>query len=230
MLRRLGKQMLTAFGLQRIPRDSPPPLTMELIASVLPRSPVIVEAGAHNGSETLGMSAAMPGCTIHAFEPVPAVFAKLTERTKDLQNVRRYPLALGERNTSSPMFVSSGGTDASSSLLRPKEHLNVSPHVRFESTIDVRTVTLADWARENNVSRVDFFWLDMQGNELAALRGAGDLLDTAAAIYTEVNLIELYEGAPLYHDVRTWIETRGFRVHTVDFRYPDSGDALFVRR
>lgn len=229
MLRRIGKQVLSVVGLQRIPRVSQPRVTMEMIASVLPASPVIVEAGAHNGSETVAMSAAMPGCTIHAFEPVPAVFAKLAERTKDLPNVRRHPLALSDRNVSSPMFVSSGETDAASSLLKPKEHLRAIPRVRFETTIEVRAVTLSDWARENNVGRVDFLWLDMQGHELAALRGAGDLLDTVTAIYTEVSLIELYEDAPLYHEVRTWLEHRGFRVHGVDFSYAEAGDVLFVR-
>ena len=36
-----------------------------------PDNPIVVEAGAHVGSDTIEMSKLWPGGTIHAFEPIP---------------------------------------------------------------------------------------------------------------------------------------------------------------
>jgi hypothetical protein len=71
-----------------------------------------------------------------------------------------------------------------------------------KTTTQVETVTLDTWAEREGVERVDFFWLDLQGSELAALKGAERLLSTATAVYTEVALCEQYEGEALYPELR----------------------------
>ena len=123
------------------------------MALFLPKSPTALDAGAHNGGDTVQMSLLWPGATIHAFEPVPAVYRQLEANTKSLANVRRYPCALAGGAGTVTMHVSSGGTDASSSLLAPKEHLAVNPHVVFEDVITVATTTLDLWAAENGRHR-----------------------------------------------------------------------------
>ena len=51
------------------------------IARYLPADPVIVEAGAHLGYDTLAMSRCWPRGHIHAFEPIPSIFSQLQQRT-----------------------------------------------------------------------------------------------------------------------------------------------------
>jgi hypothetical protein len=76
---------------------------------------------------------------------------------------------------------------------------------------------------------VDFLWFDLQGMELAALKGCGDLLSSVSAIHCEVQNFPLYEGAPLYPEVYKWLKQRGFAVaHEAIFRR--GGNVLFVRR
>ena len=146
--------------------DTIPKLYIRLL---LPDDPIIVDAGAHVGGDTQEMSRLWPRATVHAFEPVPDLFQKLTANTADRGSVRRYPLALGAETGTAEMFVSGGGSDASSSLLPPKEHLQINPHVSFEGRITVSTTTLDAWAQESGVGRIDFLWLDMQGAEMAAM-------------------------------------------------------------
>src|SRR6266487_2479433 len=54
------------------------PITHYDIARRLPARPVIVEAGAHNGSDTVVLARLRPGAFVHAFEPVPRLFQELT--------------------------------------------------------------------------------------------------------------------------------------------------------
>ena len=205
------------------------------IMLLLPEAPVIIDAGAHVGSDTIVMSRLWPQGTIHAFEPVPDVFQKLTDNTRDLPNVKRYPLALGPSVGTAEMFVSGGGSDASSSLLPPKEHLQINPHVLFPERITVPTRTLDAWVQENGAPAIDFLWLDMQGAELAMLKAAPRSLASVRLIHLEVSLVELYANNPLYSEVRAWLEAQGFRLEAEEMPPSpagalSSGNALFARR
>lgn len=200
------------------------------IALFLPPAPVVVDAGAHNGSETVQMSLLWPQGTVHAFEPVPAVFRQLEANTSRCPNVRRYPVALAGVNAGLTMHVSSGGTDASSSLLTPKEHLAINPHVAFEEQITVSALTLDTWAEQNHCAGVDLLWLDMQGGELAALQAAPQILVTVQAIHLEAATVELYADNPLYPEVRAWLEAQGFQVEIEALAHASGGNAFFVRQ
>jgi len=46
---------------------------VDIVAPYLPANPVIIEAGAFNGSDTIKLAKKWPQATIHAFEPVPAI-------------------------------------------------------------------------------------------------------------------------------------------------------------
>lgn len=201
----------------------------EVIKKFLPNNPVIVEAGACHGLDTVEMSKVWPRAQIYAFEPVPYLFDQLVSNTKKLKNVKCYPLALTDYSGSANFFVSSGQSNASSSLLIPKEHLTEHPGVIFSDMIEVKTTTLDLWATENHISRVDFLWLDMQGSELATLKASPRILQTVKVIYTEVLIKQLYDGCPLYPEVKTWLQNQGFRVEREELAWEDAGNVLFVR-
>lgn len=200
-----------------------------LIATYLPLNPTIVEAGAHIGVDTVQMSNLWPKGTIHAFEPIPELFSQLQRNTSQQDNICCYPMALGKQTGSTKIFVSSGRSDASSSLLPPKEHLTYHPDILFETEIQVPTITLDEWAEEQNIKKIDFLWLDLQGYELEVLKAAANVLESVQAIYTEVNLDETYAGVSLYPEMRQWLEVRGFKVIREDLPWEDAGNVFFAK-
>lgn len=211
-------------------RWSPPAIVIPKLhlRRFLPLNPVVVDAGAHIGVDTVEMSWLWRKGRIFAFEPVPDLFAQLQANTRDRSNVRCFPLALGERAGESTMFVSTGASDASSSLLRPTGHLADLPEVRFDQQIKVRTITLDAWAQEQGLSAVDLLWLDMQGYELSVLRASPRILQTVRAIHMEVSEHEQYAGAPLYSEVRQWLSEQGFQVKCEALQ-GGGGNVLFLR-
>lgn len=60
------------------------PITKEMIARYLPKNPVTLEAGAHNGSDTVEMIELWPTATIYAFEPVPVLLAQLITQNQKI--------------------------------------------------------------------------------------------------------------------------------------------------
>lgn len=63
------------------------------------------------------------------------------------------------------------------------------------------------------VAECDWLLLDVQGAELDVLRGAEKLLSNVLVVETEVELLPLYEGQPMFGDVDCFLRQRGFLAH-----------------
>ncbi|MBA3751866.1 FkbM family methyltransferase [Candidatus Dependentiae bacterium] len=186
------------------------PITKEYIKGFLPHNPVIVEAGAHKGRDTIKMGKLFPSASIHAFEPVPNLFCELLRTTAPYPSITCYQLALADTQSDALLYVSSGASTAASSLLEPYTYLTERPNVLF-SPLTIKTTTLAAWAEQENITKIDFLWLDMQGTELRALKGAQNLISQVSAILIEANLTERFKENPLYEDVLLWAERHFFK-------------------
>jgi FkbM family methyltransferase len=199
------------------------------IAKYLPSNPVIVEAGAHIGIDTVEMARLWEAATIHAFEPVPKVYSKLQDNVKRLKNVHTYEIALSDKTGVQEIFISGGRSDGSSSLLRPKEHLKTHPDVTFNEVVKVQTLTLNDWMSLNRIKHIDFLWLDMQGMELSVMKASSEVIREVKVIYTEVSLIETYEAAASYSEIKRWLGRQGFHPEIEKFPWEDMGNVLFIK-
>ena len=205
---------------------------VEEIAHRLSDVRTVIEAGALNGSDTVALANQWPDATVHAFEPVPAAFAEVTERTSHLANVRRYQLALADRTEPRTLHVSANAVGGyrpdSSSLLEPTSLVLEIPAVTFAEDITVDAVTLDDWAVQVGVDSIDLLWLDLQGMEMAVLNAAPNILANTQAIMMEVSRRELYAGTPLYQDVVRQMRTSGFQP-VIDRVWTLFGNILFLR-
>jgi FkbM family methyltransferase len=203
-------------------------ISKKYIARFLPANPIILEAGADTGSDTLEMIKLWPEAKIYAFEPLPASFQKLQELTSPYPDIHCYNSALSEKDGREIMYVSN--TLSSSSLKEPKEHLRQHPEISFPDKLMVDTVTLDRWAETAGIKKIDFLWLDLQGMELAVLKAAETILSTVKVIQTEVSLLENYTGAPLYGELREYLLTRGFIVKKQKLPWKDMGNVLFIKK
>jgi FkbM family methyltransferase len=203
-------------------------LTPRHLLDHLPDNPVVLEAGAHHGEDTVAL--AVNAAHVYAFEPVPELH-EVTERvTRHCGNVTLSRLALGGEEAMGWMHVSSGAHDASSSLMAPAEHATYYPTIGFKpEPIAVVVTTIETWAKTNHIDHIDGMWLDMQGGELQALKAAGTILQHVRAIMLEISTVELYHGAPLWPEVRLWLANHGFQVAIEDLYSEHAGDALVVR-
>lgn len=216
--------------LKRKSRQFDGQISKNVIGSYLPPNPIILEAGAHVGDDTIAMLDLWKDATLYAFEPIPDLYAKLESRVGHYSRAHTYQLGLSDKSGKSKIYVSSGASDASSSILKPKKHLEINPAVKFNKTITIETVTVSDWIKESAINRIDFMWLDLQGMELSVLKHVGPVLDTVKVILAEVSLIETYENVPQVDELKKFMKKRGFTAKLEETPYPDMGDILFVKR
>ncbi len=122
---------------------------------------------------------------------------------------------------------------ASSSLLEPDAEVIARRRgmetMREARRATITTTTLAEWAAAAGVERVDALKLDVQGAELAVLRGAGALLDHVRVLDLEVEFNPIYRAQPLFADIDAFLRERGFALwrlgELTHYGLPGAGNA-----
>lgn len=179
---------------------------------------LIAEIGAADGLDTTAYARRYPKAEILAFEPLKRNVDTLNHMIRDAEIGERvvvYPIALGDENKVGVDFWESRGAPLqrpstapwpySSSLLPPAGHSRVHPWCKFEKTT-TSVCRFEDLTR----AEPDYAHIDVQGFELAVLRGFGERLKTVRAVWMEVSSVELYDGQPLYEDVGRFMRDAGF--------------------
>jgi FkbM family methyltransferase len=129
---------------------------------------IVIDAGANMG--LFSALASHLGGIVYAFEPVKEIREKYLEKTALLNsNINIVPLALFNNN--SETLIKGGIDDSSIMLERQKDDA-------FSEI--VKTITLDDWVKQNNIPKVDFIKADIEGAERLMLEGAQWVLKTYA--------------------------------------------------
>ena len=186
----------------------------------------VIHIGAHYGEEIpnyvkVGIQ------NIVLFEPLKENFEVLKKNISSYSNlnIRKYQVALGNQNTTITMNLSSNNLE-SSSILKPKQHLNLYPDITFDRTEEVELQKLDDY----NCMNYNFINMDVQGYELEVLKGAKNTLKNIDYVYCEVNRDEIYEGNAYIEDIDQYLLKYNMkRVETSWWYESDWGDALYIK-
>lgn len=183
--------------------------------------------GANEGQEIPDMLKNFPNLLIYCFEPQKIPFKLLEKNFGKESNIFLYNFALGKENKNLTMYTNNNNKNMSSSILEPKEHLDIHPHVTFEGTEEITVKKFCDL----NIKNIDYLNIDVQGYELEVLKGF-DNLDEIKYIKTEVNRKELYKDCVLVKDLDKFLKKYNFlRVKTVWWgKTVPWGDALYLKQ
>jgi len=163
-------------------------------------------------------------------EANPAVFSRIEFVNNDSYSEKAFNFVISDTDNETVKFnVTNNGE--SSSILDLEKHKAHHPHIFVTDTLELKTKRMDSVIKENNIdiSQYDFINLDIQGAELRALKGFGNLLSSIKYIYTEVNIGEVYKNCALLGEVDEYLSVYGFsRVETrlTEFEW---GDSLYIK-
>lgn len=198
----------------------------------LPKNSTILEAGVCEGLDTNFFAKTFPDGKIYGFEPIPELFNQALSLNENYNNVYLNQIALGEKTETKSIFVSDrfGKTWGSSSLLKPKEHLNIHKEITFNSEIKVKIFNLDEWCEVNDIDHINLLWLDLQGIEPIVIKSSPEIILKTSYIYTEVSTIETYENVVIYDELKKYMNSIGFEVVFEEILWNDGGNVLFKNK
>jgi FkbM family methyltransferase len=172
----------------------------------------VIHVGGHLGQE-IPLYRYMGLKCIAIFEPQSDLAARLQFKYKKCKEVSVFPFALGSKHEEKPMYLeadSSVNLSASSSFLKPVQHLDDYPHVRFgEVATGSFSVKPLDWF---GIIKCNLLVIDTQGFELEVLKGAESTLKYVDYVICEYWQNQAYEGVPTSSQLVNFLNSRGFRL------------------
>ena len=183
----------------------------------------IFDVGSLNGIESVYFSQYLPNSKIYSFEANPNSACLVRENQKHYPNTYCVDKAVSNYIGKSNFYLTSDNIGASS-LLKP---MGGNAGYNY-SLIEVDVITIEKFCQENNIPKIDILWMDLQGNELNALKGMGDILSTTKVICSEVGLKPYYENHTLYDEIVNYLQKYGFEVSEKEypFDYPRDKNSL----
>jgi len=188
---------------------------------------LIVEVGARDCRETLGFEQLFPEARIFAFECNPDTLPACRAAVQGHARIRLIEKAVADQPGRIRFYPVDPATNpGASSIFRASGKYELENYRQRE--IEVEAVTLESALAGE--PRIDLLWMDIQGAELAALRGLGKRLADVGLIHLEAEFEEIYSGQPLFEEVRAFLDAAGFRFLGFTIYARHSADAVFANR
>jgi FkbM family methyltransferase len=148
-------------------------------------------------------------------------------KSKNIKNI--YNEVISDKEEEVIFNITNNGQ--SSSILELDTHKIHHPEINVVEQKIMKTITLETFFKKNNINPTKYnFWnLDIQGAELFALRGAGNILDNVDVLYLEVNTEHLYKGCPLLHELEEFLVSKEFFRVAIKMTFANWGDALYIK-
>lgn len=192
-----------------------------MLQSLASHTPVFLDVGANFGVWTLAMAAAHRSARVHCFEPTPSVYSILLDNIagNHLTNISTHQLALSDSAGVCSFQV--GGSQSIFNRLVPSRESNRDWRKdRFAGghVVEVQTITLDEFCKQQGIDRVGFMKLDVEGNDLKVLRGASHLLRRKAIemLWMEVEPDNLWELGDSIDDLVAFVAEMGYSFHPLE--------------
>jgi len=189
----------------------------------------VLHLGANVGEEAPVYNELVSGQVIW-FEANPEIFNKLLINIQVFTNQFGMNYCVGSVHNQPVEFHVSNNGSQSSSVLELGTHKTQHPEVHYVKDIPMVTKRIDILYGEQFPVDIDFLNCDLQGFEMEAMKGMGELLRQFKWIYTEVNKAEVYKGCAQVNDLDLFLNGFGFkRVETHPW-IGDWTDALYIHK
>lgn len=165
-------------------------------------APVVFDVGANVGDYSALVHRVIPASRIYAFEPAADVYAELARRfSRTSPGVEVFNLGLSdeERTVDLHSYTVEGQSVSLISSIDRRLPTQVV-QVEVSGTERVQVSTLDNFCASMGIEQIDFLKLDVEGHELAVLRGAHSLIERGAIrmIQFEFGPANIYSRTYLY--------------------------------
>lgn len=175
---------------------------------------VVLDCGAHHGRLSRLYKKSFPEAEVFAFEPTPETFKVLQANVAGVMGITAVNAAVGDVAGEIPFYLKEGD-EQSNSLVPPVGTGGEGEKEREGgASVRVRVETIDGFCEAQGIERVDVLKLDVEGHELAALKGASRLLEAGAidVIMAEFRIEDPRPGAVKFLELANHLAGLGYHL------------------
>jgi len=167
---------------------------------------MLFDIGANTGQTIAEFRKRFDKPIIHAFEPSPSTYAKLTAQTNGTPDLYVRNFALGATNDQRVLLENSIPT--LTSFLPPGEAC--WGEVVNQTHVEVHS--LDSYCGDRAITHIDVLKSDTQGFDLEVLKGGIGLLTEHRVhlVFTELNFCQIYQGMARFEEIYFFLRDLGF--------------------
>ena len=174
---------------------------------------IFFDVGAHIGQSAIRFKKRFQNCAIHCFEPYEKSFLKLNENTKKQSNIHYNNIALGKEEKLEKLYINE--KTETSSFFKLNQNYSEKDKTKNINTKLCKVRKLDNYVLENNIKKIDYLKIDVQGEEYSVLIGSEETLKLNKISFIEIEIIlndyYSYGGNNLLR-VLTYLEKYNFRL------------------
>jgi FkbM family methyltransferase len=195
---------------------------------------IIVEVGANYGNDTAHFVNDKNN-EVWAFEPTPELIEHLSNRFRGDKNFHLIGKAVDIEETTKVFNIAGGGDWGCSSLYEFADDIHEKwegrPDFQVTHTVEVQTIRLDTFIVENKIEKIDYLWVDAQGNDFKVLKSLGDKIDIVAKGKCEgAYTVDLYKTEEnRVEDIVAWLQSNSFSCNVVLDNVGKEADVHFSR-
>jgi FkbM family methyltransferase len=200
-------------------------LALERLRKAGLRPRLLLDVGASSGVFADEAWSYWPDLSVHCFEPEPEFVNILQERAQKDSRLSVCQALVGAGADPAKLYyhVLGASTICRENRVRQEHETPVGPGPERKCPM----ITLDTYCHDRQL-KPDFLKIDVQGYELEVLHGAEGILPGIEVVLTEVNHLEVYDGAPLAAELIGYLAQRGYALHDVcDLNRRPLDDALW---
>lgn len=194
----------------------------------------VIEVGANWGNDTKRM--ANNNTVLYAFEPTPQLVEHLVQMFESNPNVHIIDAAVDEEEGTAKFNIAGTRDWGCSSLHDFTDDIHDQwldrPDFHVTETCTVNKVRLDNFINDNRIEKVDYLWIDAQGNDFRVLKSLGDKIDIVDSGKCEGALtVALYKNIENHvDDICSWLTEKGFVCKVVPDNVNKEADVHFKRK
>jgi FkbM family methyltransferase len=167
-----------------------------LTKNVFLKDPIIFDIGSHKGKVVNLMNNLYKNALVYCFEPNELLNTNLK---KIGENINVYNYAIGEKNEEKEIFINKidltntlSQTNKNSLYLKIKNFISGKLN-NTNNLKKVKVISLDNFCKINEIKKIDFLKIDVEGYEYKVLLGARDIIKNVKYVMLEVQKNDMYQ-------------------------------------
>lgn len=177
----------------------------------LSNEPIIFDVGSNIGLSALRIIKFFNRSQIHCFEPIEETFKILCQKLKKFENIKINKIALDYKIFDKKTMHTFQNSNLISNFYVETELTKKEKNMNIEQ---VRTSTIDDYCKNNDITEIDILRIDVNGYELNVLKGAKFFLKNKKIKFIHFSFynVNTSDKTGCLNDISKLLESYGYRL------------------